>query len=209
PAFLTMSSMRAAETPSRRNTARADSRTRRRVSTRWRSRSVRAPSGSVGFSFSTAAIVLTPRPPASVSLAYVTDICQRDLLQTRTVFRTRFTFALVSLAFLGAAEEARAAGLYFSDRGVRPMGRGGAFVAGADDLGAVWYNPAGLADAGTSVLVDFSWLRFDVDYTRQLLVQDSGGTYQTFSSPEVHGSTPVLPLPTIGGSYNFGSEKRF
>ncbi len=89
------------------------------------------------------------------------------------------------------------------------MGRGGAFVAGADDVGAVWYNPAGLADAGTSVLVDFSWLRFDVDYTRQLLVTDSGGTLQKFDSPTVSGSTPVLPLPTIGGSYAFGDKKEW
>ena len=63
------------------------------------------------------------------------------------------------------AADARAAGLYFSDRGVRPMGRAGAFVAGADDLGAIWYNPAGLADAGTSVLVDFGYLHFTDSYT--------------------------------------------
>ena len=52
------------------------------------------------------------------------------------------------------AQDARAAGLYFTDRGVRPLGRGGAFVAGADDFNATWYNPAGLADAGTSFLLD-------------------------------------------------------
>ncbi len=43
---------------------------------------------------------------------------------------------------------AHAAGLYFSERGVRPLARGGAFTAGADDLGAIWYNPAGVYDAG-------------------------------------------------------------
>ena len=53
--------------------------------------------------------------------------------------------ALASLATI--ARDAGAAGLYFSDRGVRPLGRGGAFVAGADDLGAIWYNPAGIVDA--------------------------------------------------------------
>src|SRR5438105_2564652 len=79
--------------------------------------------------------------------------------------------ALGVLACALAPAQADAAGLYFSDRGVRPMGRGGAFVAGADDLGAVWYNPAGIADAGSAALVDFSWLRFSVDYTRELLVR--------------------------------------
>jgi len=75
-----------------------------------------------------------------------------------------------------ASAEAHAAGLYFSARGVRPMGRAGAFVAGADDLGAIWYNPAGLADAGTSFLADFTWLRFSVDYTRELFITDPDGT---------------------------------
>jgi long-chain fatty acid transport protein len=89
------------------------------------------------------------------------------------------------------------------------MGRAGAFVAGADDLGAVWYNPAGLADAGTSVLMDFAYLRFSVDYTRQLQVVDAQGNYQNFNSPTVTGSTPFLPLPTIAGSYAFGRNKEW
>jgi long-chain fatty acid transport protein len=89
------------------------------------------------------------------------------------------------------------------------MGRGGAFVAGADDLGATWYNPAGLADAGTSVLVDFAYLDFSVDYTRQLLIQNPDGTLQKTTSPTVQGSTPFLPLPTIAGSYAFGSQRQW
>ena len=115
----------------------------------------------------------------------------------------------VAMAASLSAPGARAAGLYFSDRGVRPMGRGGAFVAGADDLGATWYNPAGIADAGTAVLVDFSWLRFGVDYTRELRVVDADGTFQRFTSPTVSGHTPVLPLPTFAASYAFGAEKQW
>jgi long-chain fatty acid transport protein len=64
----------------------------------------------------------------------------------------------------------QAAGLYFSERGVRPMGRAGAFVAGADDLGALWYNPAGLADTGGTVMLDLGWLDFRNTYTRELQV---------------------------------------
>src|SRR5450631_2805258 len=103
-----------------------------------------------------------------------------------------------------APGEAQAGGLFFSDRGVRPLGRGGAFVAGADDIGAMWYNPAGLADAGTSILVDASWLNFTSDYTRRTAVQSATGTVNIFESPTVSGSTPFLPIPTHGGSYNFG-----
>ena len=89
------------------------------------------------------------------------------------------------------------------------MGRGGAFVAGADDLGATWYNPAGLADAGTSVLVDFAYLDFSVDYTRQLRITNPDGSIQEPKSQPVHGSTPFLPLPTIAGSYAFGAQKQW
>src|SRR5579862_3129310 len=78
-----------------------------------------------------------------------------------------------------APGRARAAGVYFSDRGARPMGRAGAYVAGADDLGAAWYNPAGLAEAGTSVLVDFGYLHFTDSYTRQLSIADAEGTVHT------------------------------
>lgn len=104
---------------------------------------------------------------------------------------------------------ARGSGFYFSDRGVRPMGRAGAFVAGADDLGSLWYNPAGLADAGTSVLADFSWLRFSSEYTRELRIVDADDTVRYVRSPKVTGSSPVIPFPTIAGSYQFGDEKQF
>ena len=121
----------------------------------------------------------------------------------------RFAAALVVLTAAAFARDARAGGLYFSDRGVRPMGRAGAFVAGADDLGAVWYNPAGLADAGTAFLADFSWLRFSVEYQRELLIRDADNTLRTVRSPTVNGSSPVIPLPTIAASYAFGKNKEF
>lgn len=108
-----------------------------------------------------------------------------------------------------AAPSARASGLYFTDRGVRPMGRAGAFVAGADDLGATWYNPAGLADAGNSFLADFSWLQFSVDYTRVLRVVNADNTVTYPTDPRVHGSSPVIPLPTIAASYVLDRQKKF
>lgn len=109
----------------------------------------------------------------------------------------------------GGANDARAGGLYFSDRGVRPMGRAGAFVAGADDLGSLWYNPAGLADAGTSLLADFSWLRFTSEFTRQLRIVDADNTVRYVNSPTVAGSSPVIPFPTLAASYNFGARKEW
>lgn len=117
--------------------------------------------------------------------------------------------ALTLGALLSSTTVSRAAGLYTTDRGVRPLGRAGAFVAGADDFGAVWYNPAGLADAGTSLLIDLSWLNFSADFTRRSQVTGADGTVRTFNSPSVKGTTPFLPLPTLGGTYNFGNEKQF
>jgi long-chain fatty acid transport protein len=102
----------------------------------------------------------------------------------------------------------RGAGLYFAERGVRPLARGGAFVAGADDLGAVWYNPAGLVEADSSFLVDASWLRFSSDFTRRTQVFESSGTAREVESPTVHGSAPFLPIPTLAASRAFGEHKQ-
>jgi long-chain fatty acid transport protein len=89
------------------------------------------------------------------------------------------------------------------------MGRAGAFVAGADDLGAIWYNPAGIADAGTSILLDASWLDFSVDYTRTLRIVNADKVVVYPSDPTVHGSSPVLPLPTVAGSLVLDPGRRF
>ena len=39
---------------------------------------------------------------------------------------------------------AQASTYYLSDVGIRAFGRGGAYIAGADDISAQWYNPAAL-----------------------------------------------------------------
>ncbi len=114
----------------------------------------------------------------------------------------------LSAVFLGLiAPPADAAGLYLSERGVRPLGRGGAFVAGADDLGAMVYNPAGLFDAGKSVLFDASYVHFSSEYTRRTVVRQTdpntgetvGESIQTLDP--VQGSAPFLPIPTLGFSF--------
>ena len=119
---------------------------------------------------------------------------------------------LLGLAVLSsalAATSAEAAGLYTADRGVRALGRGGAFVAGADDLGAIWYNPAGLADAGTTLFIDLAWMNFSSEFKRKTQVTDASGTVRTYDYPKVDGTTPFLPIPTLGGSYAFGDKKQY
>lgn len=56
---------------------------------------------------------------------------------------------------LWAVATAWAGGFTLVDSGVRAQGRAGAFVAGADDISAQWYNPAALANVrGTQVKLD-------------------------------------------------------
>jgi long-chain fatty acid transport protein len=119
--------------------------------------------------------------------------------------------AAVALAFgvMATSSDAKGAGLYVSDRGVRPLGRGGAFVAGADDLGAIWYNPAGIVDAPSSVLLDGSYVHYTDTYTRQGFAPSSTGTGFVTNFPTVSGTTPFLPIPTIAGSLRFGADKRY
>lgn len=127
--------------------------------------------------------------------------------------RTRRSRAVVAASIAAAtvlaSTSADAAGLWFSDRGVRPMGRAGAYVAGVDDLHGIWFNPAGIADAGDAVLVDFAWLRARNSYVRSLRVVDADDTVRNVQSPEVRGSSGFLPLPTMAISKTLGVEKRW
>ena len=113
-----------------------------------------------------------------------------------------------AIMLLGSGD-ALAGGLQVSDRGVRPLGRGGAFVAGADDLGAIWYNPAGIAEAGTSMFADVNFVFFSGDFQRQTMVTDQDGNQFVRNFESVHGKNKFLPLPTGALSYNFGRQKQY
>lgn len=103
--------------------------------------------------------------------------------------------------------DAGAAGLYFTDRGVRPSSRGGAYTAGGDDLGAIAYNPAGVYEAGTQVLLDVGLLEWRSEHTRQAIVRQvdpntgepTGASFVQTMEP-VTGSAKVVPIPTLAAS---------
>src|SRR5437879_4034192 len=66
---------------------------------------------------------------------------------------------------------ASGAGMFVTPHGARPLARGGAFVAGADDLNSIYYNPAGVAaidygQSGWSGLLDVGLVLQNVTYTR-------------------------------------------
>ncbi len=130
------------------------------------------------------------------------------MMKSRTLVAAGLA-ALAALGVVATIHDARAAGLYVSDRGVRPFGRGGAFVAGADDLGAIWYNPAGIVEAPSSLLLDGSWINYHDTFTRNTQATSSTGTTYDVGSPTVKGTTPFLPIPTIAGSYRWGENKQY
>lgn len=100
---------------------------------------------------------------------------------------------LLALLLGATTGAAHAGGQFLPVRGVRPAARGGAFVAGADDPGALWYNPAGLAEllggARMELLLDAALVGHEVTYTRI----DSGGN----TLAPVSSEPQTLPLPTL------------
>lgn len=114
---------------------------------------------------------------------------------------SRFFFAaLLTLVFASFAlpKHALAGGFYLTDRGVRPMAQGGAFVAGATGAEALYYNPAGLADSGRSVRLEGMATFLRASFTRI----DDGGNVR----PTVELDQPILPIPLVGYTDNFGLE---
>lgn len=116
--------------------------------------------------------------------------------------KTSYSFALgLVLGLLLVPAQALAGGLYLTDRGVRALGRGGAFVAGADDGQSLWYNPAGLKYAGDKhVLMDGTLTFFR-------------GSFQRVTRDDVNGPSPtvevdpmMLPIPTLALADSFGTE---
>lgn len=64
--------------------------------------------------------------------------------------------------------------MFVTPHGARPLARGGAFVAGADDLNGIYYNPAAIASpalaggaGGWSILADGGLVLQSVTYTRE------------------------------------------
>lgn len=118
--------------------------------------------------------------------------------------RTTVLVAVVAALAIVNMHGARAGGMQLPSRGVRPTARGGAFVAGADGLGAFGFNPAGLAalvknERRRSLLVDFGYVGQSARYLRI----DSG------MNPEdepVENQAPGLPIPTLAASYQLGER---
>jgi long-chain fatty acid transport protein len=99
----------------------------------------------------------------------------------------------VAILITVTATQAWAGGMFLAARGARPLGRAGAYVAGADDLESAWYNPAGLAGTGHgSFLLDIGLVFQSVEYDRV----DAGKNMR----PPAYDDNGILPIPFLGVS---------
>ncbi|MCA9601313.1 MAG: outer membrane protein transport protein [Myxococcales bacterium] len=106
--------------------------------------------------------------------------------------------ALLALSLAAWPGEARAGGMFLTDRGTRPAGRGFAYVAGADAPDAIWYNPAGIAWSGEQLFFDATLTLVDATYTRV----DSGGN----TLPTESLSHAPIPIPNIAYTSDLGVD---
>ena len=113
---------------------------------------------------------------------------------------------LASLFLLSTT--AQGAAYYFSDIGVRAYSRGGAFVAGADDLTALYYNPAAMTRLrGITTTLSVAGVGQDImfdraDYPGEGPLVD--GEYQDIVNEAVTNGAPAYMIPHFGISGNFG-----
>lgn len=110
--------------------------------------------------------------------------------------------ALASLVFCMGAN-ASAQGLFGGHKGARVAGRAGAYVAKADDLYAIEYNPAGLAKLrGWTVQISNRLSYNEVIFDRAPYT-DANGNVTTFD--RASNTRPLQALdPLLAVSYDFG-----
>ena len=121
--------------------------------------------------------------------------------------------ALLVATFAGAGLARADGGYYQGALGARATGRAGAFVARADDLTAVFYNPAGLADLkGTLIQIGDRLSYNGYGYTRTPTL-DYGKSSSSpprvsfatvFNSKKVQGLEPMLGVASKLGLRDWG-----
>jgi len=105
-------------------------------------------------------------------------------------------FAWISLC----TGNAWGAGMFLPGVGAKAVGRGGAFVASADDLTLLWHNPGNISKLrGIHVHIDNALVL--LPYTFQRTAVDD----KPF--PKVENVAPPLYIPFLGASYDFGFLK--
>ena len=112
---------------------------------------------------------------------------------------------MLLLSLLSLSE---ASTFYLADIGVRGMARGGAFVAGASDISAQWYNPAALTRikggmVGVHTAAVHQFIDFDrADYPGEGPLDEAGDNTDLINAPVSNGAKPVF-IPHLGFAYGW------
>ncbi len=101
---------------------------------------------------------------------------------------------------LGLISVANSSAYYVSDVGTRSMARGGAFIAGADDTTAVYYNPAALTR------IDGGQFKLDFAGVQQWITFDRADVGDEVFEPIENCLCPY-PVPTIGLAQGFAGGR--
>jgi long-chain fatty acid transport protein len=97
-----------------------------------------------------------------------------------------------------------AAGFYTTTSGTRALGRGGAYVAGVDDLSAQFHNPAGLIRLdGTQIMLNWSAVEATASFARAPFVPDDP-KLDTIEFDEVKEEGAPFGIPSLAVGTSFG-----
>lgn len=112
---------------------------------------------------------------------------------------------------LALSSQASASGYYFTDIGVRGFSRGGAFVAGADDLTALYYNPAALTRLEKpQVMLNVAGVHQSVNFQRSGgeglgPFDPETGEYSNARFGAIKNTAPPFAIPHFGVSSKLGT----
>ena len=111
------------------------------------------------------------------------------------------------LAAVVAAPTADAAAYYFNGAGLRGMARGGAWVAGVNDLSAQYYNPAALSRLERpQAYFNMSFVQQQVRFQRTDYNED-GTVRRQFE--EITNEAPLMPIPQFSVGHHLGTKKTY
>lgn len=105
---------------------------------------------------------------------------------------------LVFGCLLLAANPAQGAAYYFLDTGTRALGRGGAFIAGADDLTAMYYNPGALTRLRRGTVT------INASGVDQYVLFDRADEEGLPAFEPVNNEAALFLIPSFGFSHTFG-----
>ncbi len=115
----------------------------------------------------------------------------------------RHTLRLALLSLACTAPAAASSVIEYPDLGATQLGRGGAWLAYANDASATFFNPAALARLGNSVSLSVNMNMHHACFTRRKASTDTSddGYAAGAQYPEVCASGTPIPLPALGGSF--------